>query len=138
MPPWLRQQLGSGLLTPLAEAEAAPGGAVDARPTKAGDIDTALWCQALQRFHTPKPKTDEAIEGIRKHLQPQQLSVGVSGGCQILVLGLKLKIEEAISKGLTRALVGLDLKNAHNTFNRREAQEAHSRPPPRQAHRSDR
>ena len=41
-----------------------------------------------------------------------------------MVLGLKLKIEEAISKGLKRVLVGLDLKNAHNTFNRREAQEA--------------
>ena len=61
MAPWLRRQLGSGLLTPLAKAEAAPGETGDARPTKAGDIDTALWCQALQRFHTPKPKTGEAI-----------------------------------------------------------------------------
>ena len=53
MPPWLRRQFGSGLLTPLAKAEAAPGRTVDARPTKAEDIDTALWCQALQRSHTP-------------------------------------------------------------------------------------
>ena len=52
MPFWLRRQLGSGLLTPLAKAEAAPGETADARPTKAEDIDTALWCQALQRFHT--------------------------------------------------------------------------------------
>ena len=42
MPPWLRRQLGSGLLKPLAKAEAAPGVAVDARPTKAEDIDIAL------------------------------------------------------------------------------------------------
>ena len=124
MPPWLRRQFGSGLLTPLAKAEAAPGETVDARPTKAEDTDTALWCQALQRSHTPKPKNGAAAEGIRKHLQPQQLSVGVSGGCDILVLGLKLKIEEAVSKGLKRVLVSLDLKNAHNSFNRREAQEA--------------
>ena len=41
-----------------------------------------------------------------------------------MVLGLKLKLEEAILKGLRRALVILDLKNAHNTFNLREAQVA--------------
>ena len=71
MPPWLRRQLGSGLLTTLAKAEAAPGETVDARPTKAEDNDTALWCQALQRYHTPKPKIGEPIEGTRKHLQLQ-------------------------------------------------------------------
>ena len=120
MPPWLRRQLGSGFLTPLAKAEAAPGETADARTTKAEDIDTALWCQALQRLHTPKPKIGEAIEGIRKHLQPRQLSVGVSGGCQILVLGLKLKIEEAFSKGLKCVLVSLVLKNVHNAFSRSE------------------
>ena len=63
MPPWLRRQLGSGLLTPQAKAEAAPGETADARPTKAE-------------------------------------------------VGLKLKIEEAISKGPKRVLVSLDLKNA--------------------------
>ena len=41
-----------------------------------------------------------------------------------MVLGLKLKIEKAISKDLKRVLVSLDLKNSHNSFNRREAQEA--------------
>ena len=41
-----------------------------------------------------------------------------------MVLGLKLKIEEAISKGLKRVLVSLDLKNAQNAFNRREVQVA--------------
>ena len=90
MPPWLRHQHESGLLTPLAKAEAARGGTVDARPTKAEDIDTTLWCQALQRFQTPKPQIGEAIEGIRQNLQPQQFSVGVSGGCQILVLNPEL------------------------------------------------
>ena len=41
-----------------------------------------------------------------------------------MVLGLKHKIEEAISNGLKRVLVSLDLKNAHSAFNRREAQKA--------------
>ena len=41
-----------------------------------------------------------------------------------MVLGLKLKIEEAISKDLKRALFSLDFKNAHNASTRREAQEA--------------
>jgi hypothetical protein len=98
MPPWLRRQFGFGLLTPLAKSETVPGKTVDARPTKAEDIDTTLWCQALQRSHTPKPKNGAAAEGIRKHLQPQQLSVGVSWGCEIMVPSLKLKIEEANSK----------------------------------------
>lgn len=124
MPPWLRRQLGSGILTPLAKIEATDGETVDARPTKAEDIDTALWCQALQRGLTPKPKAGEKVQGIRAHLEPQQLSVGVSGGCDVLIFGLKLKIEEAVSKGLPRVLVSLDLKNAHNSFNRRKAQEA--------------
>ena len=39
-----------------------------------------------------------------------------------MFLGLKLNIEEAISRGLKRALVSLDLKNVHNAFNRRGAQ----------------
>ena len=51
----LRRQSGSGLLIPPTKAEAAPGGTADARPTKAEDIDTALWCQAFQRFQIPKP-----------------------------------------------------------------------------------
>ena len=41
-----------------------------------------------------------------------------------MVLGPKLRIEEAISKGLKRVLVSPGLKNAHNSFNRRKAQEA--------------
>ena len=41
-----------------------------------------------------------------------------------MVLGLKLKIEEATSKGLKHVLVSLDLKNSNNAFNRREAHEA--------------
>ena len=67
---------------------------------------------------------NEATEGTCKHLQPQQLSAGVSEGCQILVLGHKLKIEEVISKSLKHALVSHESKNAHSAFNRREAQEA--------------
>ena len=41
-----------------------------------------------------------------------------------MVLGLKLKIEEVISKDLKRVIFSPDLINAHNAFNRREAQEA--------------
>ena len=46
--PWLRRLLRSGLLAPLAKNPPVPGGEIDARPTKAEEIDTALWCRALQ------------------------------------------------------------------------------------------
>ena len=91
---------------------------MDARPTKAEDIDTSLWCKALQRDLTKEVLKDGGP------LAPQQLSVGVKGTCNILVLGLKLKIEEAMKLGHCKVLVSLDLKNAHNAFNRRKAQEA--------------
>ena len=71
MPPWLRRQLGSGLLTPLAKEPPVTGETPDSRPTKAEDIDTALWCKALQLDSTPKPRPGEPVEGIRKHLEPQ-------------------------------------------------------------------
>ena len=40
--PWLRRQLGSGLLTPQAKDPPVTGETPDSRPTKAEDIDTAL------------------------------------------------------------------------------------------------
>jgi len=55
---------------------------------------------------------------------PQQLGVGVSGGCEIKVIGAKLKIEEAQRDGTHLVLVCLDLKNAHNEYCRAGAQAA--------------
>ena len=124
IPAWFRRQLGAGLLTPLAKAEPTPGQTVDARPTKAEDIDTALWCQALQRALTPRPADDGSVTGVRSHLEPQQLAVGVSGGCEILALGMKLKLDHANRHNASMVILSIDLKNAHNAFNRLEAQRA--------------
>ena len=82
----------------------------------------ALWCQAIKRCY------NAAAEGIRKHLQPQQVPAGVSGGFGILVLDLKLKIKGAVSKGPKRVPVRLDL-NLPQLFqppggSRREAKQA--------------
>ena len=68
IPPCLRRQFRSGLLKPLAKAGAMPGETADARPIKAEDTETALWCQAPRCFHTPRPKNDAAAEGTLKHL----------------------------------------------------------------------
>ena len=54
--------------------------------------------------------------------QQGKLAVGVSGGCEIKIIGAKLKIEEAIRKKMDMALVCLDLKNVHNAYTRSGAQ----------------
>jgi hypothetical protein len=85
----------------------------DARPTKAEDTDTALWCKAVQLA---------AVEPLCDHLAPQQLGVGVKSGVEILVLGLALSLEEACRKGDDHIIMALDLKNAHNEYDRIAAQ----------------
>ena len=89
MLPWLRRLLALGLLAPLAKYMPVSGGEIDARPTKAGDIDTAPWCRALQTDQTPKCKLGEPVVGIRRHLEPQQVAVGISGGCESIAIGAK-------------------------------------------------
>ena len=66
----------------------------------------------------------KANTAARAVLEPQQLGVAVSGGCEIKVIGAKLKIEEAQREGIHIVLVCLDLKNAHNEYCRAGAQAA--------------
>ena len=115
MPRWLNRILGAGLLTPLIKKAPIEGEEVDARPTKAEDSDTALWCQALARSN---------VKNLREALAPQQVAVGVPAGCELLTLGLRLLVEKAIETGDEDwVMVALDLKNAHNTSFRDKTQE---------------
>jgi len=70
LPPWLRTLLGCGLLTPLNKVDPVPSRSPDARPVKAEDLDTSLWCKALARDLTP---------AVKEVVIPQQLGVGVRG-----------------------------------------------------------
>ena len=74
MPAWLRACLGGGLLTALNKVAPVPDKVSDARPVKAEDSDTSLWCKALARI-TEGPVRSEVI--------PQQLGVGVKGGQEL-------------------------------------------------------
>ena len=125
-PAWLRRHMGAGLLTPLIKSVPIEGQPVDARPVNAGNWDTRVWCQALQRFLTPKTKPGEPSKGVRKHLEPQQLAVGVSSGGEALGVIARLLIERATEHGeedgTPFAVVAIDLVNAHNAFSRRKTQ----------------
>ena len=124
MPPWLRRLLGSGILEPLAKNLSVPRKKIDARPTKAENTDTALWCKALQPDQTPKCKPGEPVSNIRRHLEPQQVAVGVSGGCESIAIGAKLKFGEVRAEKLQNDLVLLDLKYALNAYKRAAARRA--------------
>ena len=77
-----------------------------------------LWCKALQTKQTPKRKPGEPVSGIRKRLEPQQVAVEDSGGCESIAIEAKLKFEEARAKRLLNIFVLLGLKNAHNAHKR--------------------
>ena len=109
MPAWLRRCLGGGLLSPLCKEEPTPGQTVDARPTKAEDCDTSVWSAALQK---------ELCSAVRDKVTPEQLGVGVSGGCEAHALCPKLEISEATRNGKLIASATIDIANAHNEFAR--------------------
>ena len=111
MPRWLRRALNAGLLTPLVKTPAAEGETPDARPTNAREMDVACWTKALQR---------SVNDATRKAVAPQQLAVGVSGGCHLKIIGAKLQLERALKGGLRYVHIALDLKNAHNSYSRRD------------------
>jgi hypothetical protein len=92
-----------------------PGEVLDARPVKAEDFDCSAWTKAAQQLHTP------AVMDI---VTPQQLGVGVSGGVEVKVLGLKLWYEKNMALGNRAVAVALDISNAHNTFDREVSIEA--------------
>lgn len=114
MPSWMRRLLSISLLTPLNKKPPMEGVLPDGRPINAEDSDTAAWCKACSRQLAPV---------VRDVVAPQQLAVGISGGTEALVLGNKLMLEEAIRNREEFVVVGTDMKNAHNSFNRVKAQE---------------
>jgi hypothetical protein len=114
MPAWLRACLGGGLLTALNKSAPVSDQVPDARPVKAEDSDTSMWCKALARFQ-------EAY--VRNVVIPQQLGVGVAGGQELYVHGFNLKIEKATKDGRLLVVITVDIKNAHNSFDRIMTQE---------------
>ena len=118
MPPWLARTLGGGLLTAAAKEdpnEVRDPTKTDVRPVKAEDADTGPWCKALQA---------QCASAIREQVKPHQVGVGVPGGCEILVLGTRAKVDEAKRHNHSRVLVLLDIRNAHNAYCREAAQKA--------------
>jgi hypothetical protein len=110
MPAWVRLCLGGGLLTALNKAALKEGVKLDARPVRAEDADTGSWCKALDKS-TAAP--------IRDSCGPQQLGVGASNCYGI---GFKYALRTLFTNGLERGLVKTDVKNAHNSFPKDDAQ----------------
>ena len=73
-------------ITPLVKKPAPDGQTPDARPTNARDIDISIWLKTIQR---------RGNAAARALVVPQQLAVGVTGGCEIKIIGAKLMIEQA-------------------------------------------
>ena len=100
---------GGGALTPVLKAASEPGKPDDARPVKAEDFDTSVYTKAVQRA-----VSDAVLNSVR----PQQLGVRVSSGVELCIWGVKLWIEEKLTKAERSVVLKLDLKNAHNSFSR--------------------
>jgi len=86
--------------------------APDARPVRAGDVDTGSWCKALAR----------STAALYVITGPQQLGFGVSGGVELYGTGFKICFEDGILNDLERILIKIDVKNAHNSFAKDDAQ----------------
>ena len=82
MPLWLRRHLGWGLLTALNKEAPHVEGISDARPVKAEDSDTSSWSKALGRG---------LATAVKESVAPQQFGVGISGGVELYVQGVKIK-----------------------------------------------
>ena len=95
-------------LTPLKKRREG----TDARPVAAESIDSSLWSQGLSKL---------TVDAVRRHVSPQQLAVGVSGGMEIQIWGWRLLMEEWDDKGGNFVVTSDDQINAHNAFNREEA-----------------
>ena len=66
----------------------------------------------------------QATAPFCERVEPQQLAVGASGGCEIKILGLNLELEAREREGADFINVALDMKNAHSSFSRAAAQKA--------------
>ena len=104
MPPRVRRTLNKELLTPLVKAAPPPGREPDCRPAKGRDMDISGWTKGQQRKH---------CEEVSRQLIPQQLAIGV-----IKAHGSNLRLELARRTGEKYMQLALDLKNAHNEYDR--------------------
>ena len=104
MPTWLRRKLNAGLCTPLVKKAAPEGCTPDARPVCSEDSDMKVWRRCLVKQATP---------AFKERVAPQQLAVGISGGCEIKILGSNLELERQLKQQADYAHVAIDLKNAH-------------------------
>ena len=77
-------------------------------------MDVSSWTKAQQRAHCNE---------VSRQLIPQQLAIGVSDGVTIKAHGSNLRPELARRRGEKYMQLALDLKNAHNEYNRRMAQQ---------------
>ena len=66
----------------------------------------------------------QSTQAFKEQVAPQQLSVGISGGCEIKILGAHLELERQQRLDADYAHVAIDVRNAHNSFDRRKAQAA--------------
>jgi len=114
-PRWLTRSLNAGLITPLVKKPPAEGQTPDARPTNARDADVTLPLKAIQRKATP---------ALRRLVGPQQLGVGVKNGVELKILGMKILADLHKAEGSPFVVVLVDLKNAHNAYDRNKAQTA--------------
>ena len=109
IPEKYRLLLSGGLLTPLIK-KANVDNHIEARPVKAEDADTSIFCRALSKSMT---------QAVRAIVAPQQLAIGVENGIQLYITGINLKLEEATRNNKQLSIVSLDIRNAHNEFNRK-------------------
>ena len=63
-----------------------------------------VWRRCLVKQATP---------AFKERVAPQQLAVGISGGCEIKILGSNLELERQLKQQADYAHVAIDLKNAH-------------------------
>ena len=108
-PPFVYHYLAIGQLTALVKKPASsPGGVPDARPVNVGFVDRRVVKSSL---------VSAARDELQRHLEPRQLAIGTKNGCAALVWGLRHTLEQHPDW----VCVSLDLKNAHNAFDRAKA-----------------
>jgi len=95
----------------VKKAPAEPNGVPDVRPVGMGDVRRRAWtCDIVNQV-----KNDAGA-----FLFPQQVAIGVPAGLQLLILGVRLHMQEHPDHDLVK----LDFSNAFNEFKRSKATEA--------------
>ena len=106
---WVSLALGGTVLTPLLKNSQLEEVNLDARPLAAKDCDNSIWLKAAQHAQT---------ERVCKLVIPQQLSIGISGGATVKVIGCKLQLEKANDEGKGVTYHKEDIDNAYNGYDR--------------------